>query len=190
MELCLPPNLGEAVRQAQTGSQKAADKVFELCEKPLLAFIDRLIAPSLRSVYDADDCLNETMEEVCEEHYADEILGSPEHLEARIKKTAANNARDARKKHVKRGQAKLTGAARLERVELPSRDDSPEAIAGEYEVLERKLAEATRRMPEAVRGIVPLWLAGEKPKDIARKLGLKVRRVYRWIEWVKKVVGK
>jgi hypothetical protein len=60
----------------------------------------------------------------------------------------------------------------------------------EHEALERKLAEAIGRMPEPVRGIVPLGLAGEQPKDIAGKLGLKVRRVYRWIEWVKKEARK
>jgi hypothetical protein len=108
------------------------------------------------------------------------IFSNRPSISRRVKKSAGNNVRDAIKKY-----RKLAGAVPWGDVEQPlAREPSPEESAMAREDLERRLAELTRLMPADVQAIVPLWRAGDKPCAIARKLGLKPGRVYRWVNWL------
>jgi len=185
MSLSLPAHLGEVLRRAQGGSVEAAAKVFELCKEPLGKYVRRIIPAWLRPLYDVDDCVNDTVDEICRERYPEDTLRSREHLEARIKTTARHNVRDEQKKNEARKRKEGGGTTSLDDVDEPAgHDSSPEEAAIDQEMLERRPAELARCMPSGVHGIVPLWLAREKRRDIARKLGLDIRQVYRWIEWL------
>lgn len=137
--------LVDLVRQAQEGSDRAAEILFDRCRVPLLTVIRRTIYRPLRRIYDSDDFLLATFAEVFTRHFTDEVLRSPASLWPYLKRIAENKVRDAERKYLVAGRHNISRDISLgdlpSEQELCSKDLSPHDVLVLKELVEERLNE-------------------------------------------------
>jgi RNA polymerase sigma factor (sigma-70 family) len=188
-----PGNLVEFVRQAQEGSNDAAQALYDQCREPLLTVIRIFIFPPLRRLYDSDDFLLMTLEAVFTRHFSDEVLQSRETLWPYLKRIAENKVRDANRKFLSPREdilrdVSLDTLTPEEQDKLISKDLSPEEIYLLKELVEERLEDFIGQLPDMLQTIVRLSLKGATGDEIAHGLGVDAKRVYRAIEWLRKKI--
>ena len=114
-------DLVELVRQAQGGSNDAAQQLFFRCREPLLAVIRCRLSLPLRRLYDSDDFLASTFVEVFTRHFSDEVLQSPTSLLAYLKRIAENKVHDAARKYLATRRFNIRGEISLHGIGSRSR---------------------------------------------------------------------
>lgn len=180
------------LRRAQAGSAEAARFFFDRCREPLLAVIRRVIIPPLRRLYDSDDFLVDTLAFVFSRHFSDEVLQSPETLLLYLKRIAENKVRDATRKYLLSERYNLRRDVSLDSLNteegLPSRDLSPEDVLMLKELVEERLDDLIHQLPIMLQHIVVLILRGHNGLQIAHRLHVDPKRVYRAIAWLKRKI--
>jgi RNA polymerase sigma factor (sigma-70 family) len=185
-------DLATLIKRAQDGSNEAADRVFNRCREPLLAVIRMRICPPLRRLYDSDDFLTDTFEEIFKRHFTDEVLQSPETLWPYLKRIAENKVLDASRKYLSTQRHNIRREVSLEVVtleeELWASGIAPDEAALLRELVEERLARLVEELPSMLRQIIQLVLQGANGAEIARRLGVEPKRVYRAIHWLKEKI--
>jgi RNA polymerase sigma factor (sigma-70 family) len=183
------------IRHAQAGSAEASQVLFNRCRKPLLAVIRHIIQPRLRQLYDSDDFLAETFIAIFTTYFNDEILRSPETLWPYLKRIAENKVRDANRKYLHTQRHDINRVKSLESLESEERDEalwakdlSPEEALLLKELVEERLVHLVRQLPTMMQRIVELLLGGAMTGEIAHRLDVEPKRVYRAMEWLKKKI--
>jgi RNA polymerase sigma factor (sigma-70 family) len=188
-------NLAMLIQEAQAGSSAAAQALFDRCRGPLLAVIRQVLQPLVRRLYDSDDLLNETFIEIFTTYFTDEILRSPETLLAYLKRIAENKVRDANRKYLNTQRYNINRTVSLdslppeEREEcLWAKDLSPQEALLLRELVEERLVHLVSQLPTTMQRIIRLLLDGAKADEIAHRLGVEPKRVYRAMDWLKKKI--
>lgn len=183
------------VRQAQAGSAEASQLLFDRCRRPLLAVIRQVIHPRLRQLYDSDDFLGETFLEIFTRYFTDEVLKSPETLWPYLKRIAENKVRDANRKylHTQRHNINLVKSLDTLAVEdseqsLWAKELTPEEAYLLNELIHDRLADLIRQLPELMQQIIKLVLQGATAGEIADRLGVESKRIYRAMDWLRKKI--
>jgi RNA polymerase sigma factor (sigma-70 family) len=186
-------DLVELVRRAQAGSNAAAETLFRRYKEPLLLVVRRVINPDIRRLYDSEDFLLSTFTEVFTRHFSDEVLKSPQTLWAYLKKIAQNKVHDAQRKYLVAAGRNLARQVPLEDLtadDLLSTELSPESMLMLKELVEDRLEDLIRQLPELLQIIIRRLLDGHSAAAIAHDMGLEQKRVYRAIYWLKgKICG-
>jgi RNA polymerase sigma factor (sigma-70 family) len=180
-------DLLELVRRAQAGSAHSAQILFERCRQPLLAVIRKVLLPPLRRLYDSDDFLAETFAAIFTRHFSDDVLDSPESLWPYLRRIAENKGRDTERRHLVGKRRDLAREVPLEKShdELWSKDLSPLEALLLKELVEDRLEDLVNQVPPLMRAILELLLQGNNSAEIAHRLDLEPKRVYRAMEWLK-----
>jgi len=191
----LAVSLGTLIFQAQAGSNEASQLLFDRCRKPLLAVIRHTIQPRLRNLYDSDDFLNEAFIAIFTTYFTDEILRSPETLWPYLKRIAENKVRDANRKYLLTHRYNINSTVSLESLQPENRDESlcaydlsPEEAFLLKELVEERLVYLVSQLPTLMQKIVRLLLGGATTGEIAHRLGVEPKRVYRAMDWLKKKI--
>jgi RNA polymerase sigma factor (sigma-70 family) len=183
-------DLLDLVRQSQAGSDQAARILLERCREPLLSVIRKLLPHTLRRLFDSDDFLAETFTVIFTKHFSDEVLGSPESFWFYLKTTAENKVRDARRKYLFAKRRDLRREVPFEEIErsqeeLWSKELSPADALLLKDLVEDRLKDLVERVPPLLGAILKLVLEGYNGIEIAGRLGVEPKRVYRALEWLK-----
>jgi DNA-directed RNA polymerase specialized sigma24 family protein len=182
-------DLVDLVRQAQDGSDEAAQAVFDRCRGPLLAVIRQVIFRPLRRLFDSDDLLLSAFAEVFTRHFSDEVLRSPATLWPYLKRIAENKVRDAGRKYLVTRRHDIRRDIPLDlltpKEEPVSKNLSPEDLAIFNELVDERLDHLLGQLRMLDRAIVQLVLRGQLGVAIAARLGLNPKDVYKRIKWLK-----
>ncbi len=180
-------DLLDLVRRAQAGSADSAQILFDRCRQPLLAVIRKVLLPRLRKLYDSDDFLAETFAAIFTRHFSDDVLDSPESLWPYLRKIAENKVRDAERKHLAGKRRDLAREVSLDKThdELRSNDLSPLETLLLKELVEDRLEDLVSQVPPLLGAILELLLQGFTSAEIAHRLKLETKRVYRAMDWLK-----
>jgi RNA polymerase sigma factor (sigma-70 family) len=188
-------DLGTLICQAQSGSREASQLLLDRCRKPLLAVIRHTIRPRLRNLYDSDDFLNEAFLAIFTTYFTDEILRSPETLWPYLKRIAENKVRDANRKYLLTHRYNINSTVSLESLHPENRDESlcahdlsPEEMFLLKELVEERLVYLVSQLPTLMQEIVRLLLSGATTGEIAHRLGVEPKRVYRAMDWLKRKI--
>jgi len=179
-------------RRAQAGSAEAAQILFDRCRQPLLTVIRRTLLHPLRRLYDSDDFLADTFVVIFTRHFSDDVLDSPETLWPYLKKIAENKVRDAQRKWVSGKRRDLTREVPL--AETPfeeeswSKDFRPEEALLLKELVQDRVEHLLTKVPAALGAILELLLQGYNGVEIAHRLGMESKRVYRSMDWLRSKV--
>jgi RNA polymerase sigma factor (sigma-70 family) len=186
-------DLVELVRQAQAGSREAAEVLFARCRSPLLAVIRRNLFDPMRRLFDSDDFLVDAFAEIFARHFSDEVLRGPDTLWPYLKRIAENKVRDATRKYLVSKRYNLGRDIPISKVdpteEPVSRELTPDEIVMLEELVDDRLMDLIEHLPEMLQSIVKMLLRGNNGMEIARRLGVEPKRVYRAIAWLKKKIG-
>jgi RNA polymerase sigma factor (sigma-70 family) len=188
-------SLALLIQETQAGSSAAAQALFDRCRTPLLAVIRHVIQPRLRQLCDSDDFLNEAFIEIFTTYFTDEILRSPETLWPYLKRIAENKVRDANRKYLHSQRYNINRTVSLESLEPENREEclwandlSPEEALILKELVEDRLVDLVSQLPTLMQKIVRLLLDGAKTWEIAHRLGVKPKHVYRAMDWLKRKI--
>ncbi len=176
------------VRQAQAGSDQAAQNLVERCREPLLSVIRKILSQPLRRLYDSEDFLLETFQAIFTKHFSDEVLESSGSLWRYLKMIAENKVHDAQRKYFGK-RRDLSREVSLDKTqgqkELWSQELSPAEALLLKELVEDRLEDLLKRVPPLLAAIIELLLQGYNGVEIAHRLGVEPKRVYRSIEWLR-----
>ena len=157
--------------------------------------IRQVLQPPLRRIYDSDDLLNETFIQIFTTYFSIEILASPESLWRYLRKIAENKTRDANRKYLLSQRYNLDRSVSLESLQSHEREEclwakdlAPEEALLLRELVEDRLLDLVDRLPTMMRTIIQLLLAGATTGQIAHRLQVEPKRVYRAMEWLKKKI--
>jgi RNA polymerase sigma factor (sigma-70 family) len=188
-------DLATLIRQAQAGSDEAAQMLFDRCQQPLISVIRLVLRPPLRRLYDSDDFLNETFVTIFTTHFKDDVLRSPKALWSYLKKIAENRVRDANRKFLLSQRYNITRDVPLETMHPDDRDEclgAPGLSPGDglllKELVEERLAYLVDQLPALLQRIIRLLLDGYATGQIANCLGVERKRVYRAMDWLRKKI--
>jgi DNA-directed RNA polymerase specialized sigma24 family protein len=123
-------------------------------------------------------------------HFSDEVLRSPQILWTYLQRIAENKVRDAERKY--RGFQRYNICHDVPLEELAADDClaadglSPQELAWLKECVEEKLVRLVEQLPRMLQFIIRRLLEGHLACDIAKELGIEVKRVYRAIAWLQK----
>jgi len=180
------------IGRVQAGSGEASQVLFDRCRKPLLAVIRHVIQPRLRRLYDSDDFLNETFIEIFTSYFTDEVLHSPETLWPYLKRIAENKVRDANRKYLRSQRYNINRNVSLDSLRPEEREESlwakdlsPDDAVVLKELVEERLINLVGQLPTMMQKIIRLVLSGAMAGEIAHRLGVEPKRVYRAMEWLK-----
>jgi RNA polymerase sigma factor (sigma-70 family) len=192
MSLPPPGDLGDLIQQAQAGSDAAAQMLFERYRQPLLTVIRAFLSRPLRKLYDSEDFLQDTFEAIFKTYFTQQVLYSPQNLWPYLKKIAENKVRDANRKHLLSQRHNITLEVSLENTaayeEATSRELSPEEALLLKELVEERLVDLLDQLPSTLREIIQLVMRGHNVQEIAHKLNLDPKRIYRAIGWLNRKV--
>jgi RNA polymerase sigma factor (sigma-70 family) len=178
------------VRQAQGGSHLAARALFDGYRRPLLGIIRQRLRPRLRTLFDSDDFLMATFAEVFTRHFSQDVLRGPETLWPYLVTIARNKVRDAERKYFLTERNDLNREVHFCDI---GPDDEPwarglsalDAIILK-ELVEEQLGDLVLQLPSMLQTIIHLLLEGNSGLEIARRLQVEPKRVYRAIKWLAK----
>ena len=180
-------SLVELIREAQAGSDLSAQKLFERCRQPLLFAIRRVVHPPLRRLYDSDDFLLDAFAEIFTRQFTDSVLESPATFWPYLKRIAENKVLDAQRKHLISQRRNILRDVPLEvlNADLCSQELQPDEILMLKELVEERLVDLIGQLPSLLQQIIQSVLQGEAGVQIASRLGVKPKRVYRAMEWLR-----
>jgi RNA polymerase sigma factor (sigma-70 family) len=188
-------SLARLIQEAQAGSGESAQFLFDCCRDLLLKVIRQTLQPPLRRLYDSDDFLIETFLEIFTTHFTDEVLRSPATLWPYLKRIAENKVRDASRKYLLSQRYGITRNVSLESLQSAQREEclrghdvSPQDALLLKELVEERLTHLIEQLPSLMQEIIQLLLHGATVAEIAHRVGVEPKRVYRAMDWLKKQI--
>lgn len=186
--------LAEMIQRTEGGCQRSAQQLFDVCRQPLLAAIRRVTHRRLRTLFDSDDFLLETFSAVFTHHFEQEMLQSPTRLWAYLKRVAENKVLDAHRKYLMSERSNLRCEVHLEAINFEGKVYSPEESPLDAlvmkEFVEERLKALLSQMPLLYQAVVKRLLAGQSASEVATKLGIKPKDVYRVADRMRKKIMK
>jgi DNA-directed RNA polymerase specialized sigma24 family protein len=181
-------DLCDLVRQAQAGSNDAAQKVYDQCKEPLLRAIRSVLYKRVRSQEDSNDFLQDAFVVIFTKHFSDAVLRSPKGLMAYMKRIAVNKVRNETQRLLftqRYGISKEVSLDLQKEFTAESKEVSPEdALALQELAAEWWGVEFSQLTPEC-KEVTRFALGGDGARRMTAALGMKPEAVKRLIAQVK-----
>jgi len=179
-------DLGDLIRQAQAGSNEAAEIVFERCRVPLLSVIRRTLSQPLRRLFDSEDFLLDAFTEIFTRKFTEEVLSSPGVLWRYLQNIAENKVCDARRKYLRAKRFNIShDVATNDDQEMVSKDLPTEDTLLLQELVEQRVCDFLEKLPLVHRRVVEFSIKGKTVEEIAHILHLTPKLVYHCVHSLK-----